>query len=415
MVAARPIRVAFDAHVVGRQLTGNETYAVGLGTALARRPDIDLTVLLDRGVTWPLDGGEASDGAAAGRTTSIVQLRSRRPQVRIPIELPVRARQARADILHVQYVVPPVIGRTTRLAVAVHDLSFEDLPASFRASTRWRLRASVRTAVRRADVILALTEFTRDRILERYDPPPARVVVAPAGVDERFRPVDADGRAAARERLADLGLPRRFVLHVGDLVPRKNVPRLAEAIGRLRTVHDDLGLVLAGKPGRDAPRVLAAAKAAHGDDAATWVHALGYVGADRLLDLYAAADVVAYPSLYEGFGLPALEAMATGAVLVTSDQGAVAEVVADAALTTDVADPAALAEALDRALTDADLRCRLRVRRTGSRQDLHLGARCGRHGRRISGRPRRLASAGRCAARRPRPSDRERPRRDHDR
>ena len=104
MVMARPIRVMFDAHVVGRRLTGNETYAVGLARALARRSDIDLTVLMDPGASWPTDpGGEAPP---ASRTLAF-----RRPQARIPLELPVRARRASADVLHVQYVVPPVEAR----------------------------------------------------------------------------------------------------------------------------------------------------------------------------------------------------------------------------------------------------------------------------------------------------------------
>jgi glycosyltransferase involved in cell wall biosynthesis len=353
MVDGRPIRVTLDAHAVGRRLTGNETYVLGLARGLRRRPDVDLTVLLDPGAAFPADpGGDPPPTSVA--------LALRRPQVRIPIELPVRARHARADILHVQYVAPPIVG--TRLAVAVHDLSFEDLPDLFPTRTRLRLQASVRASVTRADVVLALSDFTRERILARYGPPPEKVVVAPAGVDGRFRAIADDERAAARSRLAARGVPERFVLHVGDLIPRKNVPRLAEAVGRVRTAgHDDLALVLAGHGGRDAPAVLAAAAAADPSAGHEWVRQLGYVADDVLVDLMAAAAVVAYPSRYEGFGLPALEALATGAVLVTDTGTGVGEVVADAALTTDVDDPAALAAALERALTDEAVRARLRL------------------------------------------------------
>jgi glycosyltransferase involved in cell wall biosynthesis len=245
----------------------------------------------------------------------------------------------------VQYVAPPVAGVPT--VVAVHDLSFEDRPELFSGSTRLRLRTTIRASTRRAAAVIALSAFTRDRLLHHYDLDPGRVFVAHAAVDGRFARLD-DGSA------------ERFVLHVGDLIPRKNVPRLIDAMAALRRDGiGDVGLVLAGQDGRDSPHVEAAiaSAAARGDGG--WVRRLGFVDDRTLQALYRAATVVAYPSRYEGFGLPALEALAAGAILVTSSTTALPEVVGDAAVLVDPDDTASLAAGLAQAIDDDALRARL--------------------------------------------------------
>jgi glycosyltransferase involved in cell wall biosynthesis len=343
------IHVGLDAHVVGRRMTGNEAYVVGLGNALAARDDIEVTAFLDAGTQWP---GRTGNGYRAPKASP---LRSRGPHRRLLLELPIRAREARSHLLHVQYVAPPMAG--LRTVVAVHDLSFEDRPDLFATRTRLRLRLSVRASTRRASAVLALSAFTRDRLLHHYDLDPSRVFVAHAAVDGRFP--DRDG-AMVEEQLRAFRLPARFVLHVGDLIPRKNVPRLVESMAALRRGGiGDLGLVLAGHEGRDAPAVEAAiaSAAARGDDG--WVHRLGHVDDATLHALYRAAVVVASPSRYEGFGLPALEALAAGAVLVTSATTALPEVVGDAAVTVDPEDTGALVGGLASAIEDHDLRARL--------------------------------------------------------
>jgi glycosyltransferase involved in cell wall biosynthesis len=206
--------------------------------------------------------------------------------------------------------------------------------------------------------VLALSSFTRDRLLLHYDLDPSRVFVAHAAVDGRF----TSREALPTRDLRELGLPARFVLHVGDLIPRKNVPRLVAAMAALRRDGiGDVGLVLAGQDGRDTAAVedAVASAAAHGDDG--WVHRLGYVDDATLMTLYDAATVVAIPSRYEGFGLPALEALARGAVLVTSAGTALPEVVGDAAVTVEVEDTSALASGLALAIGDEALRAALRI------------------------------------------------------
>ena len=353
MVAGPLMRIGLDAHVIGRRKTGNETYITGLGNALAARDDVELTVFLDPGTAWPLAARDPS--GAGGDVPHLRALRSRGRVGRLLLDLPIRARQARSQILHVQYVAPPIAGVPT--VVAVHDLSFEDRPELFSTPTRLRLRTTVRASTRRAAAVVALSGFTRDRLLHHYDLDPDRVFVAHAAVDGRFSRLDQGVRTLD---LRPLDLPARFVLHVGDLIPRKNVPRLVEAMADLRRDGiGDVGLVLAGQDGRDSPRVEAAIATATARGDGCWVRRLGYVDDATLQALYRAATVVAYPSRYEGFGLPALEALAVGAVLVTSSTTALPEVVGDAAVLVDPEDTASLAAGLARAITDEALRVRL--------------------------------------------------------
>jgi glycosyltransferase involved in cell wall biosynthesis len=333
-----PIRVAFDAHTVGRRLTGNERYAVELATALAARPDIEVLAYVDRGAAWPADSAPAPQ---------LRELRTRIPQLRIPFELPWRARRDGAEILQVSYVGPPVGGPP--LVTTVHDVSFEDEPHMFRLPTRLRLKWLVRHSVRRSAAVTAVSEFTRARLIELYGLPPAKVHVVYDGVGPMWRPTTTDEAAAA---LAGLRLPERFVLFVGTSHERKNLPRLIAAIRALRDGgHADLGLVLAGPP---------AASRASGDSG--WVTHVGYVSDDVLRALYGRAAAVAYVSLYEGFGLPVVEALASGATVVASSTTGVREAAGDACILVEPRDVEAIAGGLRAALEDTRLRDELRGR-----------------------------------------------------
>lgn len=337
-----PISVALDAHVVGRQKGGNETYALALAGGLAARPDIELFAYVDGRAVWP---GDRPQGL------HLRSLASHGPAVRIPVELPIRAALDRADLLHVQYVAPPII--RTPVVTAVHDVSFEDVPESFPVMTRIRLRTLVRFAIRQSAAIVTPSEFSRSRILHYYGVDPSRVFVTPLALP---RALSLPDREAARGRTARLGLPDSFVLFVGQLSPRKNVARLVAATAEARARGAEVGLVLAGAPGRE-PEEVHAAIAAAGAEA--WTQNLGYVDAPLLAALYATARVIAYPSLYEGFGLPVLEGMAAGVPVVASSTAAIPEVAGDAALLVDPTDVAALADAIVEAACNEATRARL--------------------------------------------------------
>ena len=338
---APPIRVALDAHVVGRRKTGNETYIVNLADALAGLDDVEPIVYLDAGMAWP-------------RAAHIERrdLRWRAPQLRLPFELPYRAKRDGAQLLHVQYVAPPI----ARLPVvtAIHDVSFEDLSGAFSRATRLRLKLSIRLSASRSAAVVTLSEFSRSRIVHHYGIDPDRVVVTPLAADSRWRRLEPEELAS---RLSGLPLPEQFVLAVGNLHPRKNIPRLIQALAKARDQGaGDLHLVLAGQPAWRAEEIDVAIDKVGGGE---WVHKLGYVDDDVLVALHSAAYVVAYPSLYEGFGLPVLEALACGAIVVASSTTSIPEVAGDAAILVDPMSIEAIADGLSKAATDQQLRPRL--------------------------------------------------------
>ncbi|HMB69880.1 MAG TPA: glycosyltransferase family 1 protein, partial [bacterium] len=233
-------------------------------------------------------------------------------------------------------------------------------PEHFTARQRVIHRA-IDGSVARADRVLTISEFTRGELRRTYPRlAPGRVVNAGAGVDRRVFRRDPRARATLEEleRRRDFRLPDRFVLAAGNLQPRKNLPRLLEAFARVRGSDPSLGLVVAGREtGRDPGlrRALAA------DAAVTWTD---WVSRPELVALYSACRLFVYPSLYEGFGLPVLEAMACGAPVITSRGSAPEEVcpVPDALF-----DPRSvqdIAARMERSLTD-DAAARLRAEQAG--------------------------------------------------
>jgi glycosyltransferase involved in cell wall biosynthesis len=210
----------------------------------------------------------------------------------------------------------------------------------------------VRGSLRRAARVIAVSEFTRADIIDLYGLDPGKVVAIPNGVDGRFRPL-AEAKMRVQERFA---INRPYMLCVGALQARKNVPLAIEAYSRVMGRGTDCELVVAGGDRGGRLDVLDAILRAR---LTGRVHLLGHVEDAEMPALYSGAKALLFPSLYEGFGLPALEAMAAGTPVIASNTTGLAEVVGDAGLTVDPRSAEELADAMGRILADAALRERL--------------------------------------------------------
>jgi glycosyltransferase involved in cell wall biosynthesis len=345
MTATR--RIAIDAHMVGTGETGNETYVRGLVGGL-REVGGGHEYLLYTPEPGLLPPSMLGERVRARRVVPADNLR------RVGMAMPRAARRDRLDLLHVTYALAPWM--PCPAVVTVHDISYRTHPETFSARDRLLLSLAVPLAMRRAAWVITVSAAARRDIIWHYRLPAAKVVAIHNGVEARFRPV-ADPAALAAVR-ARYGLPERYILAVGNLQPRKNLRRLIAAFAALRAARgDDCRLVLVGQPFWRQAEV-AAAIDAHGLRDA--VIPTGYVPDEDLPAIYSAATVFAYPSLYEGFGLPPLEAMACGTPVVAGNRSSLPEVVGEAGLLVDPLDTGALAAALARLLDDGELRARLR-------------------------------------------------------
>ena len=239
---------------------------------------------------------------------------------------------------------------TTPGVVTIHDLTPLLFPEMHRAKTRWSLRPFLRRTTEIAAAIAVDSEATSRDLAERFPDSAAKTEVVPMGVSDRFRPGSADEIEALR---AELALQEGYLLHVGTLEPRKNTERLIDA-----------WLALRQEDATTPPLVLAGGRGWHTDALSTKIERLadvglrhlGHVSTDRLPALYRAATAFAFPSLYEGFGLPPLEAMASGVPVAVSDRSSLPEVVGDAGILFDPEDAGAIREALRSLLSETSKR-----------------------------------------------------------
>lgn len=271
---------------------------------------------------------------------------------RLRLPLPVEVFTGRLDLFYSpDFVLPPQL--SGRRLLTVHDLAFLVHPECAVPSLGWYLRRAVPRSIARADLLLADSEHTRQDLVRLLNVPPERVEVLYPGVEPAFHPME---RTTLGEVRARYDLPERFLLTVGTIEPRKNLPRLLEALSGLPE-HLRLPLVVVGRPGWLYEETFAAVKR-YGLQKG--VRFLGFVPQEDLPALYNLALALLYPSLYEGFGLPPLEALACGTPVLTSRVSSLPEVVGEAAVLVDPADVSSIREGLRRLLEDEELRTRLR-------------------------------------------------------
>lgn len=272
--------------------------------------------------------------------------------------LPARLWHRRPALLHAPAFIAPLAALPCPLVVTLHDTILEDGWQTFHPAWRLFHRLSVQRAVRRAAAILVPSQQAARDVARVYGAGPVPVHVIPHGLNPAFRPRPLPAVAAA---LARYHLAPPYLMFAGAQVDRKNIVGLLAAFAQLRAEDRYAGypLVIAGPPGNASQEIRAAVARLDLHDA---VRILGRVPLDDLVGLLNGAELFVFPSHYEGAGLPPLEAMACGVPVVTSDTGAVAEMVGDAALLVDPTSTASIVAGIQRVLGDEALRATLRTR-----------------------------------------------------
>jgi len=341
-----------DGSAIPRRMAGAGVYAYQLVRALAALDGDQQLIVLAR-------PGLFDDLPKQHPNVDIVHVRQRGRAGRLAWEqaaLPERLRRHRIDVLHSPHHHTPMLSLGVRRVVTVHDLTFLLIPERYPAARRLYMTWVTRAAARVASTIITPSETIRDEVISRLGVPAERVVAVPEAAGPQYRPVDDDALGRMRWKYH---LPSEYILSVGSLEPGKNRPRLIQAYARLRGEGIDAPLVIAGQRAWRYEGEIALAREL---GLREHVRFLGYVPDEDMPALYSGATLLAFPSLYEGFGLPVLEAMACGTPVVTSNVSATAEAAGDAARLVDPTDLDALTAGLREVLSDPSVRFDLQAR-----------------------------------------------------
>jgi glycosyltransferase involved in cell wall biosynthesis len=336
------MRFSVDAHAIGCHLTGNEVYIRNLLYEFARQDEGNQLIAY---ISKP--GVDLPDRIQTRRV-------SMNPYKRLGMDLPQHLRRDRPDLLHVQYTGP--VFASAPLVVSVHDVSYLECPQYFTRFRSLQLRLTVERTLKRAARVLTPSEFSRRAILKHYRLGEEKVVVVPNAASGQFRPIERDVARAAIQR--KFGICRPFVLTVGDLQPRKNHLGLLQAFEDVLRAEPQLqqDLVFVGKETWYSCELHRAVNRSALRDR---VHFTGFVEDSDLLQFYGASDLFVFPSFYEGFGLPILEAMACGRAVACSRLTAMPEVANAAGILFDPGSKEEIARAMLDVLLDPELRARL--------------------------------------------------------
>lgn len=343
----RVLKLALDATPLLGPRTGVGAVVAGLLGELARREDVVVTAY---GVTWR-GRRDLADTVPSGvgvlhRPMAARPLRWAWSRASVP---PLEWWTGALDVVHgTNFVVPPT--RRAAAVVTVHDLTTMHFPELCAAATL-AYPDLLRAAIGRGAHVHAVSRFVADEVVAELGADPDRVCVVHSGVPA----VGAGDAARGRRRVGS----EAYLLALGTVEPRKDLPLLVEAFDAVAGERPELSLVLAGPDGWGAAELTSAVAAAHHR---VRIVRLGWVDDATRSDLLAGATALAYPSRYEGFGFPPLEAMAAGIPVVSTTAGALPEVLGDAAILVPVGDAEALAEALARVVDDSNLRSSLVAR-----------------------------------------------------
>lgn len=350
------MRVAIDYTPAIKQGAGVGRYTRSLVDALMERASDqeDLVLWASRDASGPIPGWEMVTPPPSLKRLPVPDRWLTVGWYRLHVPLNVERFLGDVDVVHgPDFVIPPT---KKPAVVTIHDLSYIVAPKFAHPKLQRYLSEAVPRALRRAARVVAVSQTTANDLTEHYKVPAERISVIPNGVDPRFHKPDPD---RVQRVLAQLGVRPPYFLIVGTIEPRKNHQNLLRAFEQVSAVHPEASLLIVGRPGWLSDPIIEAI-----DDASRRlpVRLLSLIDDDLLPALYAACAGLVYPSWYEGFGLPVVEAMASGAPVITSSQGALAEVAGDAALLAPPDDPEAIAELMCQLLDDTALREHLSAR-----------------------------------------------------
>lgn len=338
------MKVAIDVHSIGAQAGGNETFYRQLLQGLTEDKSLNSYTLFYTHANAP----------------SLVKVDERfkwvripqNPVIRVSFALPALLRELKPDIFHCQYILPPRVNCKT--VVTIHDLAHERYPQFSPRMEGVRMRKLVPRSARRSDHIITVSEYSAKDLVSFYGVPRSKITVAYQAPSPRFKPRD---KATSQEQLKTrYGINSPFLLYVGRLQARKNLTRLAEAFARVRKRHTDLKLVLVGKPDWHHEKLLAKLDELGLKQAVIFP---GYIASEDLPVFYNAAEIFVFPSIFEGFGLPVMESMASGVPTITSCGSCLEEIAGDGALLIDPLSVDSIADAITRLIESLELRSAL--------------------------------------------------------
>lgn len=333
------MKIGMDLSVIKYERAGTTTYACNLWEALKEGyPQDEFEEFL-------VNHGDMPNGR---KTITSRMATLYRDLLWTPLILSAQVSRTNLDVLHMPAQMAPLF-RACPTVVTIHDLFVLDLPQYFPAFHRISARLLIPPAVHTANAVITISDYTRQEVLRRFKLAPEKVTAIPLAAASHFQQVSQKEIMALREKYA---LPEKFILAVGTLQPRKNIDCLLEALDLLRQRGVQVPLIHVGSRGwftQSIDETIERLKLQ------TTIRFLGRLPQADLVKFYNAASVYAYPSLFEGFGLPLLEAMACGCPVVTSNTTSMPEVVKDAGLLVDPRQPAEWAKALEKVLTDQTL------------------------------------------------------------
>ncbi len=353
IVATRPLRIAIDYTSAINQNAGIGRFVRSLVSSVVNMDTTDQFLLLHAA---PNPGREPIYPSNANVSRRVLRVNERLMNIvwhRLQVPFPADWLTGPIDLFHSpDFVMPPV--RAARSILTVHDLAFLLYPECADARLRAYLERVVPRSAQRADYVVADSENTRNDVICLLGVPPERVTVVPGGVDPSFMPVDDPVRLAAIRQLIGLDETTPYILFIGVIEPRKNLVGLIEAFDILKARRPlPHKLVVVGRRGWLSDGTMERADRSPYRDEIIFP---GFIPDGELASLYSAAETFAFPSHYEGFGLPVLEAMACGTPVVASRASSLPEIVGDAGMQVDPDDPERLASALELLALNPEMR-----------------------------------------------------------